>query len=477
MPRRGVIKKGNVLHLNRVRVDSEAIKFPIHKLAARSSKGVSININAVDQAGRTIRWKVSPNPEYGHPGELAYKLDTLIINKRIDDARSRGDIPKLLKLGSLNEIAEEITESKGGRGHNQIKKALLQNASVFIVADFSYTTPTGEIRSLKIADTRYGIILTGEKLPDGRKANQVYALLHDSFVAFLNTSRTRPLDYDYLKMLPPASQRIYELITPLIFACIKHENAHARYRYSDFCTFSGLTRYDTWDQVKKQMYKVMKPHKDSGYIKSVCYEETVDSFRRIDWEMLIVPGECAKREYAGFTGEGFVTVPHEPVQVMLPLSTPTTESTATQKLTQALRGFGVSPMSAQTLAQMFPERAKLWTDIAAKGCLPKKVKEPGAYLVTAIESDYAPPKAYKDLVKATEKQRTPSMPRRPKMPPPSSPELTDLPPLTPLERIALELEVIEAAGAMASVVKTWDRNGAPFLSLLKAHIAAKQGRG
>ena len=41
---------------------------------------------------------------------------------------------------------------------------------------------------------------------------------------------------------------------------------------SDYCARAPHVRYFTFDQVKKQMYTVNKPHRESGYIASVKYE-------------------------------------------------------------------------------------------------------------------------------------------------------------------------------------------------------------
>lgn len=397
MGKGGVVRQRKVVHLNRIRVESEFIRFPIHNLAARDGKTPTINIHGIDKSGREIHWEVSPNSKYGHPGELAYKLDTLIINKRIDEKRCYGEVPKILKLGSISDIAKEIRAQYSGRSAREIKKALLQNASTFITATFSYTTSEGSDQTLEIADTRYGVVFTGEKLPDGRKADQVYVVMHDLYLNLLNSSRTRPLDYEYLKNLPPSSQRLYELISPIIFAAIKHNLPHAKYLYSSFSTFSALTRYSDQQKMAKQMYKIIKPHKDSDYIASVNYKETIDSMGRIDWEMQIVPGEKARKEHAAFTGTEYVP---KPEQKVLPLLEPQSEPTEVQRCAESLRSLGVSGMTAQCLAQDFLERAKLWVHIAMSGCVSKKVKEPGAYLVKAIENDYAPPKAYRDLLKA-----------------------------------------------------------------------------
>ena len=50
---------------------------------------------------------------------------------------------------------------------------------------------------------RYSVVFTGEKLPDGRKADAVYIVLNDIYMQVLNGAMTRPLDYDYLKACPP----------------------------------------------------------------------------------------------------------------------------------------------------------------------------------------------------------------------------------------------------------------------------------
>ena len=65
------------------------------------------------------------NSEHGQPGPLAYKVDTLIINRRIEEAPR--PIPRLIKLGSLNDICRELGISQG-KNIVSVKKALHQNA-------------------------------------------------------------------------------------------------------------------------------------------------------------------------------------------------------------------------------------------------------------------------------------------------------------------------------------------------------------
>ena len=147
----------------------------------------------------SLRWKVSYNSDHGQPGPLAYKIDTLIINRRIEEAPR--PIPRIIKLGSLNDICRELGISQG-KNIVTIKNALHQNASAYITAKIQYRQADGTERTLEAGFTRYSVIFSGEKLPDGRKADGVYIILNDSFIQVINGAITRPLDYTYLKSLP-----------------------------------------------------------------------------------------------------------------------------------------------------------------------------------------------------------------------------------------------------------------------------------
>ena len=45
-----------------------------------------------------------------------------------------------------------------------------------------------------------------------------------------------------------------------------------------------------FNHLKKQMYKLHHPHRQSGYIVKVDYQETVDVEGQTDWEMFYTPG-------------------------------------------------------------------------------------------------------------------------------------------------------------------------------------------
>lgn len=280
---------------NTIRIETALSRFPVHKLA-RQRGNITIDIKETTSAGEVkTKWEVTYNSKHGQPGPLAYKVDSLVVNRRIDDERPA--IPKVIKLGSLSEICRELRMPASGKNTNHVKKALRQNAFAGITAKIIYRATDGAERSIEADFTRYSVIFTGERFQDGRKANAVYLILNDVYMGILNEAQTRPLDYDYLRDLPPAAQRFYELIGFQIYAVLKHERPRARLLYSDFCTRAPQTRYWDWEHVRKQMYKVHLPHLKSEYLAKVEFQEQRGEGGELDWIMLYTPGHRALAEF------------------------------------------------------------------------------------------------------------------------------------------------------------------------------------
>src|SRR5260370_41153122 len=95
-----------------IRTETVLSRLPIHNLAKRGR--VNIEIMKKKPSGEvTLQWEVSHSERYGPPRALAYKLDTLVINRRIDEAGR--PLPKLICLGSLRDITAEL--NLGGDTH------------------------------------------------------------------------------------------------------------------------------------------------------------------------------------------------------------------------------------------------------------------------------------------------------------------------------------------------------------------------
>ncbi len=279
--------------LNRIRVETALSRYPIHRLAKKGN--VAIDLDGEND----VKWEVTYNNKYGQPGPLAYKLDTLIVNQRIDEMGR--PLPELIRIGSLSDICRALGSHSNGGNIADVKRAFLQNAFTAITAKIRGKTKTGKDKWFEIGYTRYSVVFTGEALPNGTEADAVYISLNPPYRDLLNHVELRPLDYDYLKQLAPGAQRFYELLSFQVYGAIASGRPRAKMLYSDYCKYAPQTRYPDFDHVKKQMYKVHVPHRESGYITKVDYQQTTDSAGVADWEMFYTPGPKAHAEFSAFT--------------------------------------------------------------------------------------------------------------------------------------------------------------------------------
>ena len=386
--------------LNVIRSETVLSRYPVHRLAKRGH--VSIEIRRQGDGGEvTVKWEVSHNSRHGQPGPLAYKLDTLVINRRIEEAGR--PLPEVICLGSLREVCEELGLHESGQNIAHLKRALRQNAFAAITAKIKYKGLDGAERSVEINDTRYGVIFTGERLPDGRRADAVFIVLHEFYRGVLNNTPTRPLDYDYLKGLAPGPQRFYELISYQVYAALKHRRPRARYLYSEYCAYAPQTRYFDYEHVKKQMYKVHAPHRRSDYLALVELEATTDGEGRPDWIMFYTPGRKAKAEHEAFSRKQQVVEPAIQQrraavnQRLLPAPQQLAVEAAPEvgALVRQLKSLGVSEVKAGKLVA--ERREAVERQLLALPYRDNKGagrKNPAGWIIAAIEQDYELPPAY-----------------------------------------------------------------------------------
>jgi hypothetical protein len=388
-----------------IRIETAFSRFPVHKLSRRGN--ISIEIREETPSGELkTKWEVDYPKKAGQPGPLAYKVDTLIVNRRIDEERPK--IPKVIKLGSLSEICRELSIRVSGGNTNELKKAIHQNASAYITAKISYKGTDGTEQAIEAGFSRYSVIFTGERFPDGRKANAVYLILNDVYLKVLNEVQTRPLDYDYLRDLPPAAQRFYELIGFQIYAVLKHERPRARLLYSDFCTRAPQTRYHDWEHVRKQMYKVHAPHLKSGYLAKVEFQAVQGEGGEQDWLMLYTPGNKATAEFRAFakTRKRLTAKSNERIQPpeAVPVQKSDSVSVEDNLLIEQLLKFGVSGTKARDLINNHREAAEAQIAAYPYREAGKPKKNAAGWLIAAIEGNYTLPIAY--LEEKEKKQKT-----------------------------------------------------------------------
>ena len=374
----------DLVPLNVIRTETVLSKLPIHSLAKKGY--VEIGIVKRNAAGQIdLRWEVSYSSKYGPPRQLAYKLDTLIVNRRIDEQRR--PVPKAVRLGSLSQICAELDLPASGRNTNNVKRAIQQNAGSLITARFNYTASDGSERRLEAIFTRYSVVFTGERLPDGRDADGVYLIFTEPYWDVLNKAPVRPLNYDYLKALTPTPQRFYEILSYRMFVALKYEHAAAKLAYSDYCTYSAQQRFYDYDRFKKQMYKVQKPHLVSGYIAKARYEAAVDSEGHQDWIMYYEPGKRARAEFAAFY-RGSVAP--------LPIAVEGREPATAGRIATELIRRGIAERHARRLeAELGAKQPVLeqieWADHVIREAGPKRFYNPPGFYVYLLKQNILPP--------------------------------------------------------------------------------------
>jgi hypothetical protein len=380
--------------LNRIRVETALSRFPIHRLAKKDI--VTIDLQQAGENGEPdFKWEVTYNQKHGQPGPLAYKVDTLIVNRRIDAAGR--PLPGVVKLGSLTELCSALGIGDSGENRANLKKALHQNASAYITAKIRYRTKTGREKWSEIGYTRYSVIFTGEGLPDGTAADAVYIVPNASYRELLNHVEVRPLDYDYLMSLTPGAQRLYELLSFQVYGALAGGRPRAKLVYSEYCTHAPQTRYFDFDRVKKQMWKLHDPHREAGYIDKVEYEPTVDGQGAPDWAILYTPGGKAVAEFEAFTRRQ-LTRTVEAVATLLP--TPATGEgeppIPPPPLLAELTRRGIAERKARELlanarpGQEVMDQIEYVDSLVAKDSKGKLSNPPGLY-VMYVRDDVAPP--------------------------------------------------------------------------------------
>jgi hypothetical protein len=279
-----------------IRVELLSTEMPIHQLAKQG--GEEIRILTRNRDGRVkLQWRVDYNPSVGRPGQLAYRLDTWVINRRLNALRR--PLPRLVRIGDLREIAREL---KHGGDTNAVRQAFEQNVTTFIRAKVTYRTRGKGKETLEGYFNRYSVFYRGNPLPGGGRAETVYIGLNDPYYDLLNRSEIRPLNYAYLRRLTPAAQRFYELLSPKVFAALRNGYPVAWIRYSEYCRYAVQKRQPTRGRMQAQLARVHGPHRKSGYIATVTYRPSQSHDGSKDWIIEYEPGPTARAEYRFFNG-------------------------------------------------------------------------------------------------------------------------------------------------------------------------------
>src|SRR5436190_1029131 len=101
-----------------IRTETVLSKLPVHNLAKKGRVDIQI-LKTTPDGNVELRWEVSYNERYGQARQLAYKLDTIVIDHRIEEVGK--PLPERVRLGSLNEICKDLDIPEGGSNIKAVK--------------------------------------------------------------------------------------------------------------------------------------------------------------------------------------------------------------------------------------------------------------------------------------------------------------------------------------------------------------------
>jgi hypothetical protein len=246
------------------------------------------------------------------------------------------------------------------------------------------------------------VYFAGEELPNETTADAVYIYLNEDYWQVLNNAIFRPLDFEYQKGLSAgAPQRFYELVSFAMFAALSRRRDEAKLVYSDYCLRAPQTRYFSRAPMQKQMYKVHRPHVESGYIERLRYRPITDQDGQPDWEIFYAPGPRARAQFAFFRSRQrneVIEVAHAVTKALRAPEEITVDvgrSIETAELTKR----GITLQRAEKLLRTFRGRVEELTDILEWGdkliCdASGTIRNPAGFYVYLIEAMVLPPPSF-----------------------------------------------------------------------------------
>src|SRR5262249_19770195 len=86
--------------LDIIRTETVLSRLPVHNLAKKGRVDIQI-LRKTPDGQVQLRWEVSYSDRYGQARQLAYKIDTIVIDRHIEEAGR--PLPERIRIGSLRE--------------------------------------------------------------------------------------------------------------------------------------------------------------------------------------------------------------------------------------------------------------------------------------------------------------------------------------------------------------------------------------
>ena len=221
----------------------------------------------------TLVWRVSHNSEHGQPGPLAYKIDTLVVNRKLDEAGR--PTPASSGLGASPTSAGSWAWSTAARTGPTSSGRCTRTPS-------PPSRPRSDTRPSMGPGSRvrHDPVHRRDDRRDVARRAAGRCRLHPPARPLPEVLRLRPVAGRSItttsRPYPPPPSRYYELLSYHVFVALKHGQPRAQMRYSEFCRHAPQTRYTGFGPMRKQMAKIHAPHLRSGYLAGVEFKATTN---------------------------------------------------------------------------------------------------------------------------------------------------------------------------------------------------------
>lgn len=238
-----------------------------------------------------ILWRVTSDPEYGHPGPFGKKIYRA-IEQIIEEIGFPVENPIRF---SIYELCKRMEITPGGSNYEKIKGALERMISTTIKSKGTFFHKGTEHW---IDDTFHlyeRIVFKGRKLEDGSIADTNCLFLGRWYLESLNARYVKPLDFEYYKnLVTNVAQRLYELLGVKFYGIFDKNQSYIRYRYSTLCQLLPLIPQDYLSKAKTVLEPAHKELVKTEFLKEARWEEI--EHEKGDWLIYYYPGPRAKAE-------------------------------------------------------------------------------------------------------------------------------------------------------------------------------------
>lgn len=276
------------------------LKFPFFDLCPRLSQKDKIEIKEVEETEEgkiEIIWRVSRNIESRFPSSFARKLHKEVVEKTLNNLQK--PVSRLVRLGSLRQICKSMKITPSGKNMEEIKKAFkdIQLAGIEAKGTFRQKEKNGAKKFFEGVFNLYSsVFFSGETLPDGTKADEVYILLNDMYAQNFNNNFVVPMDYEYFQSLRgDIASRMYEVLSVWFYPALENGKGYIQKKYSELCNYFPLTRQDTKWKAKGQLKGAHQQHILSGFLASE--PEWIDTNEKNDWIIRYYIGQKTRDWY------------------------------------------------------------------------------------------------------------------------------------------------------------------------------------